>query len=293
MAQTKLEVLWEVVQSTVIPFVMGRFMGGAHKSPPSTTGDSGQSEAPLKQQTTSILKPRNDEAIQLAVDAALRQLPDGETYIRNIQAVRDDLESHQQTDWRKNLGTHELTERFAVMITTKTITRGGNRGQTNQAGANQPQGGQERTEYKRERFPVDYELTADDPRVQHLVLVSKIVSADAVAGVARAKAYLLSAGLIAKQSPAEKAAAAAKKGEEMAAGAIYALVGTAENNDEVRRLEAALKAAPDDAVRERLQILIARETTAAKNREHAAKLSLRFGIGAIVVILITASIFWP
>ncbi|MFZ3031690.1 MAG: hypothetical protein WA082_01520 [Candidatus Moraniibacteriota bacterium] len=241
------------------------------------------------------MKPRNDEAIQFAVDAAVRKLPGGKQHIQNIQAVREALESHQQTDWRKNLGTLELTERFEHVMASETITRGGRGNQ--QAGAAPAQGGQEKIERKFERRPHDYELTADDPRVQHLVLVSKIVSAEVTPeqGVAKAKEYLLSAGLISLQSPQEKAAIAAKKGEAVAAGVLYSLIGEKKARAEVRRLEAAIKAAPNDVTKKQLETAltahIANQVIAAKRREdEAAKEFQQWVVGIIAFILILAII---
>ncbi len=282
MAQTKLEVLWEVVQSTVIPFVMGRFMGGGHKTP-SPTGE-GQPEAPLKQQTTSILKPRNDEAIQFAVDAALRKVEDGEQHVKNIQAVRMALEPHQQTDWRKNLGTHELTERFEHVMASETITRGG-RGNQQQAGVAPAQGGQEKIERRFERRPRDYELTDDDPRVQHLVLVSKIVSAEATLdlGVAQAKAYLLSAGLISKQSPAQRATAA----KDAAVRGLYQATLEKTARDEVQRREQIIEGTTDPTTRKRLeQELAAYTVTQARVADTKAKRRLLIAFGWFAGILV-------
>ncbi len=252
MAQTKLEVLWEVVQSTVIPFVMGRFMGG-HKAPNPATGGGGQPDEPLKQQTTSLLKPRNDEAIQFAVDAALRKLPGGEQHVANVQAVRAALEQHQQTDWRKNIGSLELTERFEHVMATETITRGGRGNQQQAAGAAaQPgQGGQEQIKRTFERRPLDYEYTKDDPRVQHLVLVSKIVSGEATPelGVAKATKYLLSAGLIVKQSPAQRVAAAR---DASVRGLYHATLNTPVQ-DEIKRREQAIENERNPDTRKRLE----------------------------------------
>lgn len=294
MAQTKLEVLWEVVQSTVIPFVMGRFMGGGHKTP-SPTGE-GQPEAPLKQQTTSILKPRNDEAIQFAVDAALRKVKDGEQHVKNIQAVRVALDPHQQTDWRKNLGTHELTERFEHVMASETITRGG-RGNQQQAGVAPAQGGQEKIERKFERRPRDYELTDDDPRVQHLVLVSKIVSAEATLdlGVDQAKAYLLSAGLISKQSPAQQAAAAAEQGTRSATNAIHSYVGGVKSNDaQLIRLENAIETAvsPDakNQATTALRLYLAQRSIVANAQRKQQDRVRTFWFRVLIIIVVIAGL---
>lgn len=294
MAQTKLEVMWEVVQSTVIPFVMGRFMGGGHKSPSPTTGDGGQPEAPLKQQTTSLLKPRNDEAIQLAVDAALRNLPGGKKHVENIQAVCGALEVHQLTSWREYLGAHELTERFENVMRSMIVTRPSQA--TNQNDPNQPaqgqqqrkQSGQEKIEMGFERRPLDYELTAKDPRVMHLVLVSKIVSTEATTelGVAKAKAYLLSRGLISKQSPTEKAAAAAKQAKDVTVRGLYQAVLEKPDQDEVQRREQIIERTKKPAARKRLERELEAYTVAqARVADTKAKGRLLTAFGWFVGIL--------
>lgn len=250
----KVEALWEIFQTTVFPYLIGRF-SKRNANPSPTPGEGGQPEAPLKQQTTSVLKPRNDEAIQFAVDAALLKVPDGPQHIRNIQAVRQALEPHQQEDWRKNLGTHELTERFVDVMASETITRT-NRGDPNQASVGQqPRGGQEKIERKFERRPLDYELTIDDPRVMHLILVSEVVRAEATLeqGVAQAKDYLLSAGMITRLSTAQQAAAVTKKTKDAAASGMYQSILGRQAKDEVQRREQVIEATQDDATRTRLK----------------------------------------
>lgn len=286
-----LEVLWETLQTTAVPYLLGRLKG--RTPPPPATGEGTRPEAPLQQQTTSVLSPRNDEAIQFAIDAALRKLPGGKQHISNIQAVREALEPHQQTDWRKNLGSLILTERFEHGMASETITRGG-RGNQQQAGAAPAQGGQEKVERKFERRPRDYELTADDPRVQHLVLVSKIVSAEATPaqGVAKAKAYLLSAGLISKQSPAQRAAAAAEQGTRKATNAIHSYVGGVKSNDaELVRLENAIETAVSPEAKGQAEealrnFLAGRSRLANTQREQKDRVgTFRFRVLIIIVVI--------
>ncbi|MBP9728007.1 MAG: hypothetical protein KBD27_01375 [Candidatus Moranbacteria bacterium] len=282
--QTKLEVMWEIVQSTVIPFIMGRFMGGgAHKTPATDAG--ARPDEPLKQQTTSLLSHRNDEAIQFAVDAAIRKLSGGKRHIQNIQAVRVALESHQQADWRKYLGALVLTERFEHVMASETITRGG-RGSQQQAGAAaQPgQGGQEKIERKFERRPLDYELTADDPRVQHLVLISQIVSteADEKDGVAKAKDYLLSAGLISRQSPAQRVTAA----KDATVRGLYQSALEKPARDEVQRREQTIEGTKNPATRKRLEReLEAYTVTQARVADTKAKGRLLTALGGFAGFL--------
>lgn len=295
-----LELGWEAIQTTILPYLLGRFKARANTPPPTTGG--GTPEAPLQQQTTSVLKPRNDEAIQFAVDATLRKMRGGEEHVRNIQAVREALEPHQQSDWRENLGTLTLTERFEHVMASETITRGNAGGQQNQAAAGQPPRGQERIERKFERRPIDYEYTENDPRVQHLVLVSKVVSGERTVkrGVVKAKAYLLSAGLIAKQSPTQRAAATAEQGKESAVNAIRRHVSGVPANDPVlMRLESAVRnAATADAKRQAevaLGTFLSYRSTLANTeraaKERVARLRMRIFIGIVVVVVLAMATY--
>mgnify|MGYP003508390059 CR=1 FL=1 len=165
---------------------------------------SGSADISITQQQASALLPtRDDEAIQLALDAALQGLSNGPLHLERVQSVREALEPHQRADWRVNIGSLKMTERFEQVMISKTTTR------TNSASGEQPEQqdgalqqrrrgsgtrGQERTEEKFDRRQRDYEWTEEDPRIKHLILVSKLVEKG---DVAKAKAYLLAAGLIA------------------------------------------------------------------------------------------------
>ncbi len=283
-----IELSWEVIQTALM---LLRTRNPQQTTPASPT-NSGRPEEPLKQQTTSVLKPRNDEAIQLAVDAALGKMPNGLVHIKNVRLVRAALAEHQNTDWRKNLGTHELTERFEHVLASETITRSNPKNQQQgQPGAVQ---GQERIERKFERRPLDYELTAKDPRVQHLILVSKVVSAetDLKLGVVAAKTYLLSAGLISALSPSEKAAAAAKATEAKMTDVINRFVGGVRSDDvEVLRLETAIKSASDADKRqfeEKLKAHFARRAKEAndtrKEKDQIAAWAFRIFLAVVIII---------
>jgi len=289
----KLEAIWETVQTTIIPWLIGRFMGRKTPSSP-PTGEGGKAEEPLKQQVTSAFLPtRDDEAILMAIDAAV-----GARVIKNIQAVRATLATHQITDWRKNIGNIRLTERFEVIMTSKATTRGGNRGQASQAGANQPRG-QDRIEKRWERFPIDYEWKAQDPRVRHLKLVSKIVedAVDRDTGIATAKAYLLTGGFIQAQSSQEKAAAAAEQGTAAVTNAIHRHVGGVRSNDpNLVRLEDVIKAAGDavakSAAEANLRTYLAQCSRAANvaRAEKAQVTKWRFRIFLAVLLVVTFTI---
>lgn len=295
----KWEAIWEVAQ-TALPFLFGRLLGTASKDQSKTGGVA--SEAPLKQQVTSILSPRNDEAVQFAVDAALRRLSGGKKHLANVQAVRDALKVHQRTSWREFLAAHEMTERFENVTKSVIVTRPGQA--TNQNDPSQPpqqqkkQSGQEKIEMGFERRAHDYELTAEDPRVQHLVLVSQIVSGEATLkngaaeakvvsaeatlekGVAKATAYLLSAGLISELSPQEKAAAAAKKAKDVSTQSLYQWTLSGPVMDEVRRQEQVIEAEEDPAtrkdLRQRLETYIVTQSR-AENTKANGRLLMAFG----------------
>lgn len=239
---------FNVMSAVDLAQLAGKFLG---RSEPRPTASGEKKEEPLKQQVTSVLTPRADEAIQLAIDAALSKMDDGLVHLKNVQSVRDNLEPHQQASWRENMGALILTERFEDVMASETITRGG-RGNQQQVGAQPAQGGQERIERRFERRPLDYEWTKRDPRVRHLVLVSMIVSSEATPeqGVAKAKAYLLSAGLIAKQSAAQQAAAAAEKTNKEIAATLYRSVAGDRINPALDAFDRAIANAPTDAERD-------------------------------------------
>lgn len=205
-------------------------------------------EEPLTQQvTSSILPTRDDEAILIALDAAVSKLSDGLNHLARIQQVREKLEPHQQTDWRKNLGSLKMTERFEQAMASETVTES-NRGGPDADDQGQPQrrraGGhnqQRRTERKFERRPIDYEWTDKDPRVQHLLLISSI--AVTPNGVEKAQQYLLSAGFIKKQSASQQAAAAAEQGARKTTDLLYSLAAGDEINGVLRAYDDGIDAA--------------------------------------------------
>lgn len=192
---------------------------------------SGSADISITQQQASALLPtRDDEAIQLALDAALQGLGNGPLHLERVQSVREALEPHQRADWRVNIGSLKMTERFEQVMISKTTTR------TNSASGEQPEQqdgalqqrrrgsgtrGQERTEEKFDRRQRDYEWTEEDPRIKHLILVSKLVEKG---GVAKAKAYLLAAGLIKAKSLKEQGSDALSNAQEAAAEKLYQLV---------------------------------------------------------------------
>lgn len=214
---------FNVMSAVDLAQLAGKFLG---RSEPRPAASGEKKDDPLKQQVTSLLTPRADEAILIAIDATLANMPGGIEHLANVQLVREALEPHQQDDWRKNVGSITMTERFENVLASETIIRT-NRGEQDQADPVLPQrrrGGrdQERVERKFERRPIDYEWTDLDPRVRHLILVSRIVTApEPQGGVPKAKEYLLSAGFIKKQSTTQQAAAAAEKTNKEIAATLY------------------------------------------------------------------------
>lgn len=198
----------------------------------SHTGSSGAIS--LEQQVTSTLLPsRDDEAIQAAIDATLHGID--EAHLMRVQQVRAVLAPHQRTDWRKNLGSIKLTERFEQVTISEIVTETAPGSDVEKDPAAMPlrrRGGQQRKETKRtfDRRPRDYEWTAEDPRVRHLILVSNLVESENTAkkGIKKAKEYLLTAGLISEKSVTEIATEKASKAKEIGLDAVYTTVASAQ-----------------------------------------------------------------
>lgn len=188
--------------------------------------DSGSGAIALQQQTASTLFPtRDDEAIQFALDAALAEQKDGPEHLTRVQQVRESLESHQRTDWRKSLTSLKMTERFEQVVITETTTQQttGPEAVPVPTGGIAPRrrGAQTKVERKFDRRPRDYEWTPEDPRIKHLVLVSNLV---AKGGVEPAKAYLLAAGLIKEKSVTQQGSEAFSSAKETVADTAYHFV---------------------------------------------------------------------
>lgn len=207
-------------------------------------------EAPLTQQMTTVLPSLNDEAIQAALDAVLSK-----DQLKRVQMVRDILETHQLSRWRKTIGTLELTEKFEDVVTSeKTIKTS--------------KGGNEREETTRtsDRRKRDYEYTAEDPRVKHLHLVATIVviNIKTIRGkrkkvvdessIKKAKEYLIKAGMILEKSHAtqvkEQVTEAREKVSDLAYhGAVKMTLGRRYKENMSARRQNALLARRDCAQR--------------------------------------------
>lgn len=170
-------------------------------------GGGTATEKPLHQQMADTLPSLKDEAIQLALDNCLTQ-----EQLRNIAKVRSVLEPHQRARWRETIGTLQLTEKFQKFLASEKIT-------DHRDDQQQQQGPQPKSKGKNNilkevartfsRHSHDYEFTAKDPRVKHLVLIANLVD-DAEIGndeekrLAWIKKHLLSAGLIREKSVAQE-----------------------------------------------------------------------------------------
>lgn len=197
----------------------------------------------LEQQVTSTLLPsRDDEAVQAAIDAALHEIDP--MHLTRVQKVRGVLVTHQLTDWRKNLGSIKLTEKFEQVMISEIVTKTSAGDATDKDPAAIPlrkRGGQQREETKRtfDRRQRDYEWTAEDPRIRHLILVSQLVASEKTGkkGIEKAKQYLLTAGLITEKSAAEIATEKLSKGKEAAFDAVYTTVASTQLGDDFARID--------------------------------------------------------
>lgn len=175
----------------------------------------GSKETPLEQQMPSDLIPSyDDEAISAALDATLAK-EKGLEYLDRIKAVRANLQPHQRDRWRKVYGTIKLTERHENATSSRKHTKV-------EASAKGPAREDSTEEYQRRQR--DYEYTLEDPRLQHLVLVSEMARDQ---GVDEAVAYLIISDFALEKSIAEQAkekiGALKKAGEEKLTRGAYSL----------------------------------------------------------------------
>ncbi len=257
-----------------------------------------------QQVTSDILPTLDDEAIVMAVDAAFERLH-GEERLDDIKRVRESLDPPQQDAWREAIGKMKQSARSENVVISETITR--NRGEPDQPDPALPQRrrgagrDQERVDRKFDRHPLNYELTADDSRVMHLLTVSNKVRG-LNGSVQNAKEYLLSARFIKKQSSAQQAEAAAKQSTQAMANTINRFVGGVRSDEaELVRIDAALKADPPPSAdmkqnleRQRNTYLAqrSREANAArKEKDRAATIRIRLYIFGFVVLVIIGITF--
>lgn len=153
----------------------------------------GAKEAPLEQQMAGGLLPSfDDEAISAALDAALVQHKSRE-YLDRIKEVRLALKPHQRERWRKVYGSIKLTERHEDVLSSRKQVKV-------EAGAKGPARDDTTEEYQRRQR--DYEYTLEDPRLQHLIIVSEMARDH---GVDTARKYLVNSDFALERSLAEQA----------------------------------------------------------------------------------------
>lgn len=285
--------IWETLRS--LRSVLSSFGSSDTKASSSTVS--------LEQQVTSTLLPsRDDEAIQAAIDAALQEID--AVHLTRVQQVRAALEVHQRTSWRKNLGSIKLTEKFEQVTTSEIVTKTAANDTPDKDPAAVPlrkRGGQQREETKRtfDRRQRDYEWTEEDPRIRHLVLISKLVESEGgkKKGVEKAKQYLLTAGLITEKSVTEIATEKLSKGKEAAFDATYTTVASVQLGDDFTRID-RLPAGPKKD--KRLSNALNLKHQAKKDELAALKAAglpkwfwVAAGVGiAISVILLATNLPW-
>lgn len=150
-------------------------------------------EDPLEQQVPSGLLPGyDDDAVMAALDATLVK-ERGQEYLNRITAVRAKLEPHQRSRWRKVYTTIKLTERHEDVLCSRKRTKV-------EASPKGPAREDSTEEYQ--RLQRDYEYTLEDPRLQHLILVSEMVRDQ---GVEAAVEYLIASDFALEKSVTQQA----------------------------------------------------------------------------------------
>lgn len=261
-------------------------------------------EDTLTQQTASTIVPTlDDEAIQAALDTTLYSIDP--QYLEKVQKVRAALEPHQRDRWRKVIATLKLTEKFeAFVVSERTAkTNGSNTDQvidpqTQGQRRRTPPGKQAREETTRtfDRRKRDYEYTAEDPRVQHLVFIGKLVAneTDEELGITKAKSYLLSAGMILEKSLASQGAEKVSKATTATLDATYKTAARLALDD----LYALINRLPESDEREKLIAQALEWKSKESKRELATLKANRFPKKAIImatigIIIILAIIILP
>lgn len=255
----------------------------------------------LTQQTASALMPTfDDEAIQAALDTTLYSIDP--LCLEKVQKVRAALEPHQRDRWRKVITTLKLTEKFeAFVVSERTAKTNGS--DTDQVIDPQTQSQRRRTPGKQAREETtrtfdrrkrDYEYTAEDPRVQHLVFIGKLVSneIDETLGIAKAKNYLLSSGMILEKSLASQGAEKVSKATTATLDATYKTAARLALDD----LYALIDRLPESDEREKLiaQALewkskeSKRELVALKANRFPKKAIIAAAMGIIIILAIIA-----
>ncbi len=260
----------------------------------------GKTETPLTQQTASVIIPSfDDEAIQAALDTTLHGIDP--SHLKNVLKVRNSLEPHQRNRWRKVITTLKLTEKFESFTTSKkTAETQGNENpestdpkvQSQRRRASSGKVARKDTTETFDRRTRDYEYTAEDPRVQHFVFISTLVESEQqeASGIGKAKAYLLSAGLILEKSLENQVTEKVSQATAAASDTIYnntaqliigtdeydRIVGSTQEGDERNQaLDAAIKVAN-----------ASRKKTIASNKAKIFTGGHIFAIGVAIAIII-------
>lgn len=243
----------------------------------------GPRETPLKQQMPSNLLPTyDDEAITAALDAALAK-EKGPEYLARIKEVRAKLQPHQRERWRKIFGTIELTERHENVISSRKHTK-------TEASAKGP--AREESIEEHARWQRDYEYTLEDPRLQHLILVSEIARDQ---GVDKAVEYLMVSDFALEKSFTEKAEEFTKSASEKLALASYSFF----LGDEYDKICEQHQGKPMEELKKILsETLVAktardrRELVRAKQERilHARPGKLLIAVGVLVVLIAAISL---
>lgn len=178
----------------------------------------GAKEAPLEQQMASGFLPSfDDEAICAALDAALVHHK-GPEYLARIKEVRIELKPHQRERWRKVYGTIQLTERHKDVLSSRKHSK-------IEASSKGPAREDSVEEYQ--RLQRDYEYTLEDPRLQHMIIVSEMARDQ---GVDKAREYLINSDFALEKSIAEQAKEKLEElkktgGEKLTRGAYSLFLG--------------------------------------------------------------------
>lgn len=200
----------------------------------------------IKQDVASMFDPTSDEVVLLPADTAIMAAKglDGKCYLDALRRIFLHLKPHQREQWRRIVAKHHLTEMHEQVVTSRKTTKTGSDAKVQEVepegqslrrrdpGKGKGAATREEVNETFDRREVDYEWTAQDPRVKHYLLVidlyfqAKKDSAqqseeekekEALAAISD---YLLARGLITEKSLLQS-------GEEKLVGVKDAAVDTA------------------------------------------------------------------
>lgn len=246
----------------------------------------------LTQQAPGIVPGYDDEAIQIGLDAALGKLY-SRLYVLAIAAVRNSLQDFQKKQWRMALTKLILTERHERVETSRKTTR-------QEASPRGP--AREETLSEWARVPLDYEYTVKDPRIMHLKMIAEMAGVPHTeAGIAAAKAYLLSSGYVTEKSVsqklAEETAAAWEKGASgtyrlalsLQLGDVYDDIVGCEHMTDEQRAQSLARAADHKAAEKAAQLAALK---AQPLIPWQLKVFLAVGAAMLTIVIIGCTILW-